>query len=59
MESTEQLSGCATFLSNEETALRDEEVGRSAGSQSDKYLALRQLWWRYQPLNWTGFPGES
>ena len=47
------------FLSNEDLALRDEEVGRSAGSQSDKYLALRQLWWRYQPLNWTGFPGES
>jgi alginate production protein len=47
------------FLSDKELDLRDEEVGRTASSQTDRYLALRQLWWRYQPLGLTPFPGES
>lgn len=47
------------FLSDQELELRDEEVGRTASSQTDRYLALRQLWWRYQPLGLTPFPGES
>lgn len=47
------------FVSNKNTALRDSESSLAAASSSEHYLALRQLGAVWQPLGWTGFPGES
>ncbi len=46
-------------VSNRNTAVQEASSGLDAAARSEHYLALRQAGLVWQPLGWTGFPGEA